>query len=192
MPSGKKLRRMWTLAITATIVAGCGAEEGDEADINASPTDTVTTSAAPTVPVTTDTGAAAVTPAPGATTPAPGTTPPAGGTAATPAPKGATPPAAAAGGGNAQNGQTLFAGAGLCAACHGPTATGTALAPNLTDATWLNLPANPSVDQIAQLIRTGVPTPRQHPAPMPPMGGAQLNDTQIRDLATYVKSLSGG
>ena len=192
MPSGKTLRRMWTLAITTGVVAACGGGEGDEADINASPTDTVTAGAAPTVPLTTDTSSVAVTPAPGATTTPPAGTPPAGGTAATPAPKGNAPAPAAAGGGNAQSGQTIFAGAGLCFTCHGPGGVGTALGPNLTDNTWINIDANPSIDQIAQVIRTGVATPRQHPAPMPAMGGASLNESQVRDLATYVRSLSGG
>lgn len=187
MPSGKKLRRMCVVAITGSLVAACGGEE--DVDGNASATDSVASGVpTPTVPLTTDTGAAAVTAAPGATvTPAPGAAPPAG-AAATPAPKAA----AAGGGGNAQAGQVVFSGAGICFSCHGPGGVGTPLAPNLTDNVWLNVPANPTVDQIATVIRNGVPTPKQHPAPMPPMGGASLNDTQIRDLAAYVKSLSGG
>ena len=35
-------------------------------------------------------------------------------------------------------GKAIFTGKGLCAACHGPDAKGTALAPNLTDDEWLH------------------------------------------------------
>ena len=41
-------------------------------------------------------------------------------------------------------------------------------------------------------MRTGVPQPKQHPAPMPAMGGANLSDDQIRQVSAYVWSLGGG
>ena len=109
--------------------------------------------------------------------------------AAAPAP--AATPAAGAGGGAAA-GQQIFASAGNCYTCHGPGGVGTALAPNLTDAEWVNFPARPSLDEVMGLVRTGVPQPKQHPAPMPPMGGAQLTDEQIHEVAEYVLSLSAG
>ena len=88
-------------------------------------------------------------------------------------------------------GQQLYSGAGACAACHGPSAGGTTLAPNLTDAQWLHVD-QPSVDAIAEVIRTGVSQPVEHPAPMPPMGGASLSADQVQALAAYVASISQG
>jgi mono/diheme cytochrome c family protein len=112
--------------------------------------------------------------------------------AAAPAAPAAPAAAPAAAGGGAAAGQQIFTSTGNCYTCHGPTATGTALAPNLTDAEWLNFPSRPSLDDVMGLVRTGVPQPKQHPAPMPPMGGAQLTDQQIHDVAEYVLSLSAG
>jgi mono/diheme cytochrome c family protein len=87
-------------------------------------------------------------------------------------------------------GQQLFTTTANCYTCHGPDAKGTQLAPNLTDSEWINVSG--TFDDIQKVIRTGVNPPKQHPAPMPAMGGAKLNDTQIRQLAAYVWSLGGG
>jgi mono/diheme cytochrome c family protein len=87
-------------------------------------------------------------------------------------------------------GQQIFTTVGNCYTCHGPDATGTALAPNLTDAEWINVSGD--FASIQELIRTGVPTPKQHPAPMPAMGGATLSDDQVRQVGAYVWSLGGG
>ena len=119
----------------------------------------------------------AETPAP-ATTPAP--TPPAGAVAGTP-PAGATAEMVTAG-------QQTFST--ICAACHGPDAKGTQLAPNLTDAEWINIDGTYAAMQ--NLVKTGVPTPKQFPSPMPPMGGGNLSDDQIKAVAAYVWSLGGG
>ena len=87
-------------------------------------------------------------------------------------------------------GRQLFTGQGGCQACHGPQATGTQLAPDLTDDEWLNIP-DPSLETVAQLIRTGVAQPKEHPTPMPPMGGANLSDGQVNALAGYLLSIAG-
>ena len=87
-------------------------------------------------------------------------------------------------------GQQIFTSMGNCYTCHGPDAKGTALAPNLTDTEWLNIDG--SFASIQQNVKTGVPTPKQHPAAMPPMGGATLSDDQIRQVSAYVWSLGGG
>ena len=87
-------------------------------------------------------------------------------------------------------GRQLFTGQGGCQACHGPQARGTQLAPDLTDDEWLNV-TDPSLETVGQLIRTGVAEPKEHPAPMPPMGGANLSDDQVRALAGYVLSIAG-
>ena len=114
--------------------------------------------------------------------PTPTPAPPTGGapTAGTP-PAGATPEMVTAG---AQTFSTV------CAACHGPDAKGTQLAPNLTDAEWINVDG--TYDAIINLVKTGVPTPKQAPAPMPPMGGASLDDAGVRAVAAYVWALGGG
>lgn len=90
-----------------------------------------------------------------------------------------------------QQGQELFTGSGGCVACHGPDATGTQLAPDLTDSEWINI-SGPNMDEIVQLIQTGVPQPLQHPGPMPPMGGANLTDQQVEALAAYVAGIGQG
>lgn len=88
-------------------------------------------------------------------------------------------------------GRQLFTGQGGCQACHGPNAQGTQLAPDLTDSEWINI-SGPQVQEIVDLIRTGVPQPKEHPAPMPPMGGANLTDEQVQALAGYVASIGQG
>lgn len=90
-----------------------------------------------------------------------------------------------------QEGRQLFTGQGACHACHGPQATGTQLAPDLTDGDWINVSGR-NYDEIVELIKTGVPAPVEYPAPMPPMGGANLNDQQIDALAAYVVGISEG
>ena len=97
------------------------------------------------------------------------------------APEGATPEMVTAG-------QAIFTGKGMCMSCHGPTATGTPLSPNLTDSEWLIISGEYA--EIQNLVRTGVPAPKQHPSPMPPMGGAQLTDQEIQQVAAFVYSLS--
>jgi cbb3-type cytochrome c oxidase subunit III len=85
-------------------------------------------------------------------------------------------------------GQQLFT---TCAACHGPDGKGLPnLGPNLTDTEWLN--ADGTFASIQSTIKTGVATPKQAPVPMPPMGGTQLTDDQIKAVAAYVWSLGGG
>ncbi|HET7470628.1 MAG TPA: c-type cytochrome [Gemmatimonadales bacterium] len=79
-------------------------------------------------------------------------------------------------------------GGGTCSACHGQDAKGTAVAPDLTDSQWLN--GDGSYQFIVNTITNGVPKPKQHPAPMPPKGGAPLTDDQVKAVAAYEYSLS--
>jgi mono/diheme cytochrome c family protein len=79
-------------------------------------------------------------------------------------------------------------GGGTCTACHGQDAKGTAVAPDLTDNQWIN--GDGSYQFIVNTVTNGVPKPKQHPAPMPPKGGAPLNDDQVKAVAAYVYSLS--
>lgn len=83
-------------------------------------------------------------------------------------------------------GRRLFTGRGNCYACHGSDAHGTAVAPNLTDSSWLDVDG--SYASIASLVRSGVPHPKQFPTPMPPGGGAQLDQSQLCAVAAYVYS----
>lgn len=88
-------------------------------------------------------------------------------------------------------GDSIFHGqvaGGTCTACHGQDAKGTAVAPDLTDNQWIN--GDGSYQFIVNTVTNGVPHPKQHPAPMPPKGGAPLNDEQVKAVAAYVYSLS--
>lgn len=87
-------------------------------------------------------------------------------------------------------GNQLFSGQGGCAVCHNPQATGTQLAPDLTDDEWINVSSR-DFEEIVSLINTGVPQPVEHPGPMPPMGGANLNAEQVEALAAYIVALGG-
>jgi mono/diheme cytochrome c family protein len=105
--------------------------------------------------------------------------------AAAPAGGGPTSPQLVALGDSIFHGQVA---GGTCTACHGQDAKGTAVAPNLTDNQWIN--GDGSYDFIVHTVTTGVPQPKQHPAPMPPKGGATLSDQQVKAVAAYVYSLS--
>lgn len=86
-------------------------------------------------------------------------------------------------------GEQIFRGQGICYTCHGMNAEGGPLAPSLSDDQWVNISGR-DYDEIIDVIRTGVAQPEQHPAPMPPMGGANLTDEQVRAVAAYVYSLN--
>jgi mono/diheme cytochrome c family protein len=154
-------RRLWSAAVGVLTVSALACGGGDDAGDMDTP----------------DTTSAAQPPA--ATTP-PAGTPPAG---TAQLPEGVTQEMVTAG-------QQVFQGAGICITCHGPDATGTPLAPNLTDQTWINIDG--SYDAIVQLVTNGVPQPVEHPSPMPPKGGSQITDQQIREVAAYVYTLSHG
>jgi mono/diheme cytochrome c family protein len=89
---------------------------------------------------------------------------------------------------HAQVGKAVFEGKGNCHVCHGKAGKGTMLAPDLTDSTWINIDG--SVEAIRQLVTAGVPKPKSHPAPMPPMGGAKLTKEEIDAVAAYVRQLA--
>jgi cytochrome c oxidase cbb3-type subunit 3 len=72
-----------------------------------------------------------------------------------------------------------------CAACHGDNGMGDIYqgAPNLTDAIWLYGGDYETVKYTVVNSRYGV---------MPPMGGADLSEAEIRAVSTYVHQLGGG
>ena len=89
-----------------------------------------------------------------------------------------------------QEGQQIYAGAGICAVCHGPDATG-AIGPNLTDAEWLI--GDGEYEQLVTQILEGVSAAdATNPlgAIMPPKGGAAITEAQVRAVAAYVWTLS--
>jgi mono/diheme cytochrome c family protein len=114
----------------------------------------------------------------------------------------AAEPAGAAGGGQSKAGavpagatqadvdagSTIFGATGNCFTCHGQNGTGGALAPALNDSKWLHIDG--SYPAIQQIVTAGVPQPKEHPAPMPAKGGAQLTDQQVKQVAAYVYSIS--
>ncbi len=89
-----------------------------------------------------------------------------------------------------EEGQQIYAGAGICAVCHGPDATG-AIGPDLTDAEWLL--DDGEYEQIVARILSGVTraeATNSLGATMPPKGGAAITDAQVRAVAAYVWTLS--
>jgi mono/diheme cytochrome c family protein len=115
-----------------------------------------------------------------------------------PSPTAGGPGAGGAGGGKASPqqiglGDSIFhgqAGGGTCYACHGQDGKGSAVGPDLTDGEWLN--TDGSLEGIVKTIKSGVPSPKKAPAPMPPMGGSTLTDEQVQAVAAYEYSLSHG
>ena len=85
------------------------------------------------------------------------------------------------------DGDKLFH-ANSCIGCHGADAGGTPMAPALNDKTWINLSG--SYDEIVHTITTGVPKPKEHPAAMPPKGGAPISDEDVKKVAAYIYSIS--
>jgi mono/diheme cytochrome c family protein len=79
-------------------------------------------------------------------------------------------------------------GGASCAGCHGASAKGTPLGPDLTDTKWLW--SDGSYSGIAKTITEGVMQPKEYRSPMPPMGGAQLTPEQVQALSAYVWALS--
>lgn len=75
-----------------------------------------------------------------------------------------------------------------CATCHGQDGKGSPLGPDLTTKKYLW--SDRSFAGITKTIRLGVPRPKQYRSPMPPMGGAQLTQRQLKAISAYVWSLS--
>jgi mono/diheme cytochrome c family protein len=85
-------------------------------------------------------------------------------------------------------GDAIFHGAGLCFACHGNDAKG-AVGPNLTDDQWLH--SKGTYDEIVKSIMVGVTKEQSKSGNiMPPKGGADISDADVKAAAAYVWSLS--
>lgn len=87
-----------------------------------------------------------------------------------------------------QRGKTVFTGAGLCHACHGPDGKGS-VGPSLADTVWIH--NRGEFEAIVQVIQRGVPAAesKSHIV-MPPRGGSSIKDEDVRAVAAYVWSLS--
>lgn len=88
-----------------------------------------------------------------------------------------------------REGQYIFTH--VCFRCHTEDGTGSTLAPDLTDDRWLHLEGR-NYGEILNLVQTGVPDPKEHPQPMPPKGGVDLSEQQVRAVAAFVFALNKG
>jgi mono/diheme cytochrome c family protein len=122
-------------------------------------------------------------------TPAPPTDAPATTPSADPGLAGGLPPGVTAQ--MVQEGNRIYHQQGICFTCHGQNGAGGPLGPALNDQEWLHLTTG-EYEEIMQIIQTGVQRPVRYPGVMPPLGGARLNDTQLRAVAAYVFALSRG
>jgi glucose/arabinose dehydrogenase len=113
-----------------------------------------------------------------------GTNQDAGATAAVRVPAGATQEMVVLGD-SIYHGQVAGA---ACTGCHGASASGGALGPDLTHNKWLW--SDGSYVGIAKTITDGVPQPKNYRSPMPPLGGSQLTHDQVLALAAYIWSLN--
>ncbi|OGU00969.1 MAG: hypothetical protein A2W29_08430 [Gemmatimonadetes bacterium RBG_16_66_8] len=87
------------------------------------------------------------------------------------------------------DGRGLFNGAGLCMACHGGDAKGVPnLGPDLTDAKWLH--SKGTYEDLVKQIMAGVAANKStNGLVMPPKGGSQISDEQVKAVAAYVWTL---
>jgi mono/diheme cytochrome c family protein len=74
-----------------------------------------------------------------------------------------------------------------CAGCHGAGGVGSPVGADLTAGTWLW--SDGSLEGITKTILAGVPEPKEHAGAMPPKGGVDLTDDQVKAVAAYVWSL---
>ncbi len=85
------------------------------------------------------------------------------------------------------DGEALFKGAGICFTCHGQDAKGVpGLGADLTDKEWTH--SDGSYEAIVATITKGATSATG--AVMPPKGGPNLTDEQVKAVAAYVWSLS--
>ena len=89
-----------------------------------------------------------------------------------------------------EKGKTIYKGTGLCFACHGPEAKG-AVGPNLTDKEWIHVKDGDYAGIVA-LVTKGVAATeaKTGKGPMPPKGGSQISDEDVKAVSAYVWTLS--
>jgi mono/diheme cytochrome c family protein len=98
-------------------------------------------------------------------------------------------PAADVTGASIAEGQTLYHGAGGCAACHGDDGAGTADGPSLTTGRWkLGDGTFAWLLHFTRHAGWGAPNPQADPKPM--RGPGTLDSADVRRVAAYVFSIS--
>lgn len=103
--------------------------------------------------------------------------------AALPVPKGATREQVALG-------DRIFHGeaaGATCGGCHGSDGKGSPVGADLTSGHWLW--SDGSLAGIEHTIAAGVPEPKEHQNAMPPMGGVELSETDLKSVSAYVWAL---
>ncbi len=86
-------------------------------------------------------------------------------------------------------GDSIYHHGGLCFACHGPDAKGTAVCPNLTDDVWLHIKG--TYPEIVAQVTKGTPKEESKSGNvMPPKGGSSLSEDDVKAVAAYVYTLS--
>jgi len=116
----------------------------------------------------------------GEASPPEGVHPDAGALAALPVPPGSSADEVALG-------SKVFAGevgGATCAGCHGGGGVGSPVGADLTTGKYLW--SDGSLDGIKKTILEGVPEPKEHAGAMPPMGGVDLPEDQVKAVAAYV------
>ena len=86
-------------------------------------------------------------------------------------------------------GKTVFTSTGLCFACHGMDAKGM-VGPSLVDPTWIH--GKGTYPEIVKIVTTGIPVAETKlgKGAMPPKGGSQISEDDVKAVAAYVWSLS--
>lgn len=79
-------------------------------------------------------------------------------------------------------------GGATCGGCHGSDAKGSPIGADLTSSKWLW--SDGSLKGIEQIVTNGVPDPKEHGGAMPPMGGVQLSEADLKAVSAYVWALS--
>jgi len=85
-------------------------------------------------------------------------------------------------------GDTIFHGPGLCFACHGADAKGI-VGPSLADSTWLHT-TGAYADLIRQITAGVTQAQSKGGQVMPPRGGGEITEADVKAVAAYVWSLS--
>ncbi|KAB1069474.1 c-type cytochrome [Methylobacterium planeticum] len=74
-------------------------------------------------------------------------------------------------------------GGATCGGCHGSDAAGSPVGADLTSGKYLW--SDGSLKGIEDTIANGVPEPKEHGGVMPPMGGVQLSEADLKAVAAY-------
>lgn len=75
-------------------------------------------------------------------------------------------------------------GGATCGGCHGSDAKGSPVGADLTTGKWLW--SDGSLGGIEAVVANGVPEPKEHGGAMPPMGGVELSQADLKAVSAYV------